>query len=153
DGTSNPNFVRSNLGKVDSNESTFMWQMSDDEIIIVNDHISFNGDLRTGVTKINASGELANTFDPQIGDTPEISDMVVQDDGKMIIAGKFYSINGIRVNNFARVESNGTLDETFVENLDIMPESRLATLAIDNYNRILVGGFFLDGSNDIVKRF
>jgi hypothetical protein len=37
----------------------------------------------------------------------------VQSDGRIIVGGKFTSVNGIGRNNIARLNVNGTLDESF----------------------------------------
>src|SRR6266576_2606003 len=55
----------------------------------------------------------AGTFVSQPGDTQ----VAVQPDGKVVIAGAFISINGISRNHLARLNSDGSLDNSFLNGL------------------------------------
>src|SRR5690606_6719722 len=46
-------------------------------------------------------------------DTTDINKMMPQADGKLLIAGFFNNYGGTAVENFARLNANGTLDMTF----------------------------------------
>ena len=53
------------------------------------------------------------TFNPGIGASSTVLSTDVQPDGKIIIGGGFTSYNGTSVNRLARINSNGTYDNTF----------------------------------------
>jgi delta-60 repeat domain len=82
----------------------------------------------------------------------------VQSDGRIIVGGKFTSVNGIGRNNIARLNVNGTLDESFNPGTGI--DSSISTpsvraLAVQSDGRIIVGGEFTSvngvGRNNIAR--
>ena len=66
--------------------------------------------------------------------------VALQSDGKIIIAGSFDQYQGVVVNNIARLNTDGTIDTTFYTNGGF--NSDVLTLAVDRFDRILVGGTF-----------
>ena len=85
------------------------------------------------------------TFNPSgVGSDLQINRMVFQNDGKIIIAGPFTSYNGVSRNGMARLNSDGTLDETFDPGVGIGGGSGagIKAIAIQTDNKILVGGDF-----------
>jgi uncharacterized delta-60 repeat protein len=61
-------------------------------------------------------GTIDLTFDPGTGFAglnDDIFDMVLQPDGKIIVSGYFETYNGIDVNGICRINSDGSLDQTF----------------------------------------
>lgn len=73
---------------------------------------------------------------------------VIQPDGKIIIGGDFTSVNGIARNRIARLNADGTLDNTFDPGLGADFEIWSAVLQPDG--RILIGGrFFMYNGIDI----
>lgn len=69
-----------------------------------------------------------------------------QPDGKLIIAGAFDVINGWPVQGFARLNSDGSLDQTFVTGTGF--DSEVADVAILSNGKILVGGYFTRYNNE-----
>jgi uncharacterized delta-60 repeat protein len=81
----------------------------------------YNGIARSGIARLNSDGTLDETFNPGTGLTPgpdqfnrRIHTITLQPDGKIIIGGYFGMYNGVQVGRIARLNSNGTLDETFL---------------------------------------
>jgi len=67
-----------------------------------------------------------------------VSAIAVQTDGKIIIGGSFTQVNGVNRNNLARLNSNRTLDTSFVPN----PNGSVYTILIQPNGSILIGGIF-----------
>ncbi len=72
-------------------------------------------------TRLNENGTEDTTYE-KAGFTndgfqipPSVSSIVIQADGKVVIAGIFATVNGINKRNFARLNANGSLDLTFTE--------------------------------------
>ena len=87
----------------------------DGKIVIAGDFSTNNPVSRKYVARVTASGALDSTFDagPYI-DGSGINAVALQGDGKVIVAGPFSSINGYSRLGIARLNTNGTLDMSFV---------------------------------------
>ncbi|MBK5285232.1 MAG: hypothetical protein JJE25_07490, partial [Bacteroidia bacterium] len=91
---------------------------SDGKIIIGGTFYNYNGTGRQSIARINTDGSSDLTFTPTTGvnyvSDGRIQAMAVQSDGKIIIGGGFDYYNSISRRNFARVNSDGSLDATFI---------------------------------------
>lgn len=67
-----------------------------------------------------------------------ILDMTVQIDGKIVIGGIFTSVNGVSRKYIARLNMNGSLDTTFVPDVDLF----VRALEIQPDKKIIIGGDF-----------
>lgn len=73
----------------------------------------------------------------------QVSAVAIQKDGKIIIGGMFRSVNGQPRSGLARLNKDGSLDETFRADLDVPSGNPSAnTLAIQPDGKIIVGGAF-----------
>ena len=88
-------------------------------------------------------GALDPTFNPGMGvDGSAVNDIVLQPDGKVLIAGWFDEYNGVVQRNVARINSNGTLDASFV--LGLLSNS-VDLIALQADGKILCAGPFGNG--------
>src|SRR5258708_424460 len=72
-----------------------------------------NGTGRNGVARLNSDGSLDNSFlNGQTGANGAIYSVKLQTDGKVLIAGNFTSVNGTNRNYIARLNANGSLDDS-----------------------------------------
>jgi len=94
--------------------------LSNDKIIVVGTFISINGvPTARGIARLNADGTVDTSFN--VGGTglttgsDRIMSCAVQSDGKILLGGGFIrSYNGIPTRNMIRLNSDGTLDTSFV---------------------------------------
>jgi len=98
--------------------SSYVNAMQPDGKIIVGGNFSeYNDFSRNKIARINADGSLDTSFNPGTGTGAGIFSSVnavaVQPDGKVLIAGSFSTINDIKRNKIARLNSDGFLDTTF----------------------------------------
>ena len=63
---------------------------------------------------VNISAQTADSFNPNPNLAP-INAIAIQTDGKIIIAGGFTTVGGITRNRVARINTDGTLDTTFID--------------------------------------
>src|SRR5437667_2547472 len=87
---------------------------------------------QAGIAQTNLPGLLDPSFDPgngKHGANGSVHALVLQPDGKAIIAGQFTEVGDVSRRGFARVNTNGTVDNSFA------PFS-----GIDDY--IFIGGFY-----------
>ena len=111
------------------------------KIIIGGNFSSFNGTAINRIARINTDGTLDGTFNPGTGSNGSIMTTVLQSDGKVIIGGQFSSYNGTTRNNFARLNTDGSLDPIFDPGTGLNNPLPYTT-AIQNDGKIVIGGDF-----------
>jgi uncharacterized delta-60 repeat protein len=98
------------------------------------------------ILRLNSDGSFDNTFNVGgLGATGIISATAVQSDGKIIIGGGFPAYNGTSVNGIARINPDGSLDNTFNPGTgfsSILPPPWVRSIAIQEDGKIVVGGGF-----------
>jgi uncharacterized delta-60 repeat protein len=85
---------------------------------------------------------LSSAFAGGEGVNGEVLAIALQPDGKIIIGGRFTTVNGIARNNIARLNDDGTLDRTFAEGPALGTDGQVNALAIQPEGGIVVGGTF-----------
>ncbi len=68
--------------------------------------------------------------------------LVVQADGKIVIGGRFSSVNGVPRNNIARLNPDGTLDRSFAETTEAGVNGPVNALVLQPAGGVIVGGQF-----------
>jgi uncharacterized delta-60 repeat protein len=91
---------------------------SDNKILVGGDFISFNGFTTYGIVRLNSNGTRDTSFTSYFNNDIEFLDAIVnkiqiQPDGKILVAGLFYSYSGNSRQSIIRLNTNGTLDTTF----------------------------------------
>ncbi len=103
--------------------------------------------VRNRLARILSDGTVDLTFNPNIGGVPgsttpsvsQVTSIVIQADGRIVIGGTFRSVGGVTRNYLARLLPGGALDTTFNPN----PNAAVLSLALyGDGNKILVGGSF-----------
>ena len=79
-------------------------------------------------------------FDPQA--TSNVHTIALQRDGKILLGGGFNQILGVPRNGIARLNLDGTLDNTF--NPNPAAQSFINVIALQADGKILVSGWFTD---------
>lgn len=76
-------------------------------------------------------------------DGSEVRALAVQPDGKVLVGGRFTSIAGEEALNLARLKPDGSLDPTFIAEID-QPNygGRVNAIAVQPDGKIIVGGYF-----------
>ena len=74
---------------------------------------TYNGVQRNGVARLLSNGALDSGFNPGLGTTNTIWSVLVQPDGKILVAGEFTSFNTQQRLHIARLNADGTLDSSF----------------------------------------
>jgi len=107
---------------------------------------------RNGIARLNANGSLDVTFDPGKGpgSSNDVSEVVLQSDGKIIIVGKFTTVNSISRNRIARLNSNGFLDMSF--DPGIGPNDDIVSAVVLSDGKILIVGKFTTFNNITVPK-
>jgi uncharacterized delta-60 repeat protein len=125
---------------------------SDGKIIIGGDFTNYNGTARNRIARLNVDGALDNTFNSGTGANDIISTGVIQSDGKIIIGGNFTSYNGTERNRIARLNADGTLDNTFNPGTGVGESNSLHTISIQSDGKIIIGGAFTSYNGSPINR-
>ena len=103
---------------------------------------SFNGKVRFGgITRLNADGSFDKSFNPGEGALfSSVYAITLQPDGKILIGGDFRFFNGIMRDHIARLNADGSVDESFDSNRGV--NEKINTIALQADGKILIGGDF-----------
>ncbi|UOQ54412.1 T9SS type A sorting domain-containing protein [Hymenobacter cellulosivorans] len=88
---------------------------------------------------LDANGQAQSTPLPRLMQTGTVLAIKQQADGKLVVGGRFWEINGQAAANVARLNSDGTLDPAF-DLTGVNGQVRQVAIATDG--RIVVGGVF-----------
>lgn len=124
---------------------------ADNKVLIGGRFDSVNGVVRRGLARLLIDGSLDSTFNPGAGLTVPamwIEDLLVQPDGRILVAGHFDQFNGVRRLSLVRLNANGSIDTSFGGGLN--PGAAVSAdmpgyvyeLALQPDGRILVAGYF-----------
>ncbi len=93
--------------------------LDNNKILVVGYFTSFNGTSTPGVVLLNSDGTLNSAFENNIGTgaVGSISQSVIQPDGKILLSGDFTSFNGYNIGGLIRINSDGTVDRGFYDNI------------------------------------
>ncbi len=112
----------------------------DGKIIIGGEFTSYNSTSRNKIARLNADGSLDATFNPGTGPNESVWTTAVQADDKIIIGGVFTTYNGTSRRHIARLNANGTLEESF--NPVLGANGWVYTIALQADGKIIIGGSF-----------
>jgi uncharacterized delta-60 repeat protein len=122
----------------------FVWSIKtqpDGKIIVAGDFTSYNFLTQNHIVRLNADGSLDPTFNIGTGANNIVITTALQPDGKIIIGGVFTTFNGIARNRIARLNANGSLDETFNPGLGANGYVVRSTI-LQPDGKIIIGGDF-----------
>lgn len=96
-----------------------------------------------GLARLNADGSFDPSFDPGKGPDDLVYALLLQPDGKVLISGKFFNYNGTPRPQMARVNSDGTLDSSFVPATpDAVRGRQVRAMALQLDGKVVAGGFY-----------
>jgi uncharacterized delta-60 repeat protein len=81
----------------------------------------------------------------------QVNAVVIQPDGKVVIAGTFTSINGTPRWNIARLNADGTVDEGFAKSTKDGVQGEIFALALQKDGHIVAGGLFTQSGKSEAK--
>jgi uncharacterized delta-60 repeat protein len=122
---------------------------NDGKIIIGGYFTTYNETTRINIARLNSDGTLDVSFNPGMGPNGSIETTAIQSDGKIIIGGMFDSYNGTTKNFIARLNSDGSLDNTFDPGTGA--NSFVKTTAIQSDGKIIIGGWFTSYNGTAIK--
>ncbi len=92
--------------------------------------------------RLNVDGSVDTSFVTGTGFNNYVRDIAVQDDEKIVVGGDFTSYNGTTCNRVVRLNSDGTVDGSFVTAMRTAADGDVRSVAVEVSGTILVGGLF-----------
>ncbi|WP_295452288.1 hypothetical protein [uncultured Thiodictyon sp.] len=116
----------------------------DGNILVAGSFSTFAGETRQNIVRLNANGSLDSSFHSPsftvFNFRSEIFSIAVQADGKILIAGRFSSVDAISRPTVARLNADGTVDTRFVTPFLDQGSSAYSAVYLQPDGRVLVGG-------------
>jgi uncharacterized delta-60 repeat protein len=123
---------------------------SDGKILVVGNFTAYNGVTRKYIARLNSDRTLDTSFDPGVSTNVSVTNVVLQADGKLLIAGSFTTYQNQNFKYLARLNSNGSLDTGFTigSNLTSSGSNPIVRLLRHSDNKLfIVGNFSLSVGN------
>ncbi|MDB6057225.1 MAG: hypothetical protein JWO95_1069 [Verrucomicrobiales bacterium] len=118
----------------------------DGKLVVGGAFTSVNGSTsRNHLARLLSDGSLDSTFfSTGSGASSIVWTLAVQTSGSIVVGGDFTSINGTTRYHVARLNSNGTVDGSFVPTNAI--NNSVLALAVQTNNAVVIGGTFSGGT-------
>jgi uncharacterized delta-60 repeat protein len=138
-GTLDTGFI-SNIGSGFNAIVTSLFLQLDGKILVSGSFTIFDGYSVNRILRLLPSGLLDTNFNNLPIANNQVNSINIDADGKILIGGIFTSANGTSGNRFARLDSNGYLDNTL--NIGSGFDNSVRSIAIQNDGRIIACGAF-----------
>lgn len=112
----------------------------DGKILIGGGFDTCNGTARHNVARLHFDGSLDTTFNPGMGSNGYVWILAEQPDGKILVGGSFTTFDSVPRNNIARLNEDGSVDETFDPGAGT--DSVIHIIMIQPDGNFLIGGPF-----------
>ncbi|MCB9092345.1 MAG: delta-60 repeat domain-containing protein [Halobacteriovoraceae bacterium] len=112
------------------------------DIYIAGKFTTYQGITAQRIIKINSSGQIQYDFDTTIAANNEVYDLEVLSDGRLLIAGSFITYGSSDANRICKVNTNGTIDNTFRKGSQFDGIVVDIDILIDGSQRVFAGGSF-----------
>ncbi|MDB5272792.1 MAG: hypothetical protein JWO58_1159 [Chitinophagaceae bacterium] len=148
DGDLDPTFSASGTGA--NNDVKTIVVQQDNKILIGGGFTMYNGTSRHAIARLNADGSLDNSFDPGTGANDYIDQILIQLDGKILICGYFNAFNGVTKNRIARLNTDGTIDNTFITSTS-GANATVSLMLLQPDGKIVISGQFTS-FNSVIRK-
>ncbi len=115
--------------------------LTDGSFIAFGSFTQFNGNSINRIVKLSGKGELDTTFNPnQTGPDNTVKEILVQPNGKLLVAGNFTKFNGVSIKRLVRLNANGTIDASL--NVGTGFNYMVYSIALQSDGKIIAAGSF-----------
>ncbi|MEP2668145.1 MAG: fibronectin type III domain-containing protein [Cyclobacteriaceae bacterium] len=121
--------------------------------ILVAEFATSDGPMRGVLVRLNANGSIDNTFNMGSAANGYLGAITLQSDNKIIVAGSFVSFNDTSVRGIVRLNSNGTIDNSFIS--PVIEQNNVGSqfdLAVQADGKIIMTGHH-SGVDGVVKPY
>ncbi len=120
-------------------------QQANGQVLVGGSFTGFQGTTSTGfqnLVRLNTDGTLDTTFQP--APNGQVTAIVIQPNGQIIIGGNFTEVGTTNYNYLARLNVDGSVDTSF----NPSPDLGVTCLALQANGQVIAGGYFLDVETD-----
>jgi len=139
DGSVDTNFLAASVG-ADGPVHALAVQAQDGKIVIAGDFQNVNGVPRAGIARLWPDGSLDTSFNPGLGANGSVRTLVLDTEGRVIIGGRFTTVDMIGRNRIARLNVDGSVDLSFDPGQGA--DDHVASIALQSDGKLVVGGSF-----------
>ena len=128
---------------------------SDGKILVGGDFSTFNFTSINRLVRLNSDGSIDTSFTTNQGDgilNGGVYSIAIQSDGKILVGGSFTFVDGSDKERLFRLNSDGTYDNDFYDNLGDGFNNPVYSVEVQSDGKILVGGTFNQFDGNIRNR-
>jgi uncharacterized delta-60 repeat protein len=114
---------------------------SDGKILVGGGFASYSGVISSRIIRLSTNGSVDTSFVIGSGFNSTVNTIASQSDGKILVGGNFTSYSGVSKNGIVRLNTNGSIDTSFVIGTGFTV-SNANTIVLQADGKILVGGVF-----------
>ena len=143
-GTEDTSFS-TNLGNGFNSGVNVIEVQSDGKILVGGYFTSFDGNTRNRLVRLNSNGTEDTSCSTNLGTgfNGYINDVKILSSGKIIVGGNFSSVDGTSINCIALLNSNGSVDTTWISNFGSgVGSGEIRTLSVQSDDSVIIGGNF-----------
>jgi uncharacterized delta-60 repeat protein len=123
---------------------------NDGKIIVSGGFTQFNGISVNNLVRLNSDGSFDSSFNIGTGFNGSVNFIKIQPDNKLLLGGNFTSFNGISANYIARLNPDGSMDDTFISGAGF--NNFVHVIELQSDSKILVGGGFTSYNGVMANR-
>lgn len=115
---------------------------NDGKIVICGQFTSYDSMSRNYLARIHTDGTLDTTFDIGVGADVFVFSVLAQPNNKLLIGGFFSFFNGVSKNGIARLNTDGTIDTSFLMGSGLGIGGNVLDMVLQNDGKVIVVGNF-----------
>jgi uncharacterized delta-60 repeat protein len=123
---------------------------TNNKILVGGGFTEYSGSSCNRIIRLNSDGTIDNTFNISTGFDSSVYTIALQPNEKILVGGAFTEYSGSSYNCIIRLNSDGTIDNTF--NIGTGFNGSVYTIALQPNEKILVGGGFTEYSGSSCNR-
>jgi len=113
---------------------------SDGKLLVGGLFDSYAGVTASNIVRVNLDGTIDSTFNTGAGFDNSVYTIEYQQDGKILVGGRFTSYKGVTASRIIRLNSDGSIDNNF--NIGTGFDSEVRCIALRQDGKLVVGGYF-----------
>lgn len=120
---------------------------NDGKILVGGSFTSYKGNASSNIVRINSNASYDSTFSVGTGFDFSTNSIKIQTDGKILVGGAFTNYSGNSTNRIVRINTNGSIDNTF--SIGTGFNGNVSFIELQSSGKVIVTGqfTFYDGGN------